>query len=62
MLEFTDTTPMPWGKYKGKALVNVPAVYLLWLYNNNLQHEALKKYIIENLDALSKEATAAKQR
>ena len=53
---------MPFGKYKGKALVNVPAVYLLWLRREGLEHERLKKYIETNLDALSKEATAAKQR
>jgi uncharacterized protein (DUF3820 family) len=53
---FTDSTPMPFGKYLGKPLVNVPAHYLLWLYNNGLDHHALKQYIISNLDALNKEA------
>lgn len=54
--EFTDTTPMPFGKYKGKALINVPGPYLLWLYNNGCEHERLKKYIVSNLDAIIKES------
>lgn len=52
---FTDSTPMPFGKYVGKALVNVPAHYLLYLYNNGCDHKQLRQYIEENLDALNKE-------
>jgi uncharacterized protein (DUF3820 family) len=52
---FTDITPMPFGKYQGKALIKVPAHYLLWLFNEGCDHPQLKKYITENLDALKKE-------
>ena len=47
---------MPFGRHKGKAMINVPAKYLLWLYNEGCNHEAVKRYILENLDALNKEA------
>lgn len=29
-----DTSLMPFGKHKGKALANVPNDYLLWLWDN----------------------------
>lgn len=47
---------MPFGMHKGKALANVPAKYLLYLYNNGVDHSQLKKYIEANMDALQKEA------
>lgn len=46
---------MPFGKYEGKAMINVPAQYLLWLFNQGCNHAGVRKYIIENLDALNKE-------
>lgn len=52
---------MPFGKYRGKAMVNVPAFYLLWLYNNGCAHEGVRKYINDNLDALNKEAGRVKR-
>lgn len=50
--KFTDNTIMPFGEHKGKALVNVPANYLVWLYNSNLTDGPLKDYIKENMDQL----------
>ena len=58
--EITDNTPMPFGKHKGKAMVNIPAQYLLWLYNEGCSHTGVKKYIIDNLDGLRKEAGLSK--
>lgn len=55
-LEITDNSEMPFGKYKGKKMINVPAPYLLWLYNNSCTHQGVKKYIIDNLLVLKKEA------
>lgn len=49
---FTDETPMNFGKFKGIKLANVPAYYLLWLYDNNKCYGALKEYIEDNLDVL----------
>jgi len=54
--EITDNTPMPFGKHKGKAMANIPAQYLLWLYNEGCSHLGVKKYIISNLEGLKKEA------
>jgi uncharacterized protein (DUF3820 family) len=31
----TDESKMPFGKYKGDQMINVPANYLLFLYNDN---------------------------
>lgn len=31
--DLTDNSPMPFGKYKGTKLENVPASYLIWLYD-----------------------------
>ncbi len=52
--EFTDNTPMPFGKYQGKAMIEVPAQYLLWLFNQGCNDNGVRKYIIDNLDALKK--------
>jgi len=30
-----DIDLMPWGKYKGVKMANVPASYLIWLYKEN---------------------------
>lgn len=57
----TDNTPMPFGKYRGKPMIDVPAHYLLWLFNQGCDHEGVKKYLIDNLDALNKEAGRGKK-
>lgn len=56
----TDRDKMPFGKYKGKTLANVPAAYLLYLYNDGCTHEPLKRYIIDNLDGLNGEVNKIK--
>jgi uncharacterized protein (DUF3820 family) len=33
MTTYTDKSLMPFGKHKGTALANVPASYLLWIYD-----------------------------
>lgn len=58
---FTDSTPMPFGKYMGKPMINVPAVYLLFLYNDGCTHAGVRQYINDNLDALKKEAKNVKR-
>lgn len=52
---FTDKTPMPFGKYKGTAMANVPAPYLLWLHNAGCDHDGVRGYINDNLEVLLKE-------
>lgn len=61
MVRYTDTTLMPFGKYKGKAMANVPAAYLMYLYENGLTHEGVRGYINDNLDGLRKEAKKSEQ-
>lgn len=51
-----DNSIMPFGKYKGQPLINVPADYLLWLYKQMSIPGDLKKYIQDNLEVLKKEA------
>jgi uncharacterized protein (DUF3820 family) len=51
---------MPFGQHRGKAMINVPAQYLLWLFNKGCDHEQVRRYIIENLDALNKEVSKEK--
>jgi uncharacterized protein (DUF3820 family) len=53
--EFTDTTQMPFGKFQGKKMADVPAVYLLWLHDNDCHHPGVKKYILDNLQGLKQE-------
>lgn len=57
-----DKSIMPWGKYRGKRMEEVPADYLLWLYDNNKingKSEVLL-YISENLAALREEVKKQK--
>lgn len=56
MVKYTDKTLMPFGKYKGTALANVPATTLLWYWENINLSPPMKEYIQENLDALKQEA------
>jgi len=58
----TDNDPMPWGKHKGTEMANVPANYLLFLWNKwgttkpfGDSSQAVKNYIADNLDALKEE-------
>lgn len=57
--ELDDRSQMPFGKYQGKAMANVPAHYLLWLYNNGCNHAGVKKYIIDNLTILKNETDSS---
>lgn len=49
-----DESIMLFGMHKGKKLANVPANYLLWLYENEKAFGTLKTYIEENMDAIKK--------
>jgi len=62
---FNDSTPMPFGKHVGTKLENVPADYLLWMYDNikekhvtkrSFNEKELLKYIEDNKDVLIKES------
>lgn len=47
---------MPWGKYAGKQMADVPADYLIWLFENGKCHNDVKRYIEENMDVLKAQA------
>lgn len=46
---------MPFGKYKGTELDEVPASYLMWLYENDCKEPFVKSYIEKNLDGIKKQ-------
>lgn len=54
----TDSSLMPFGRYKGQKLANVPPDYLIWLYDNNKCNGELKQYIFDNLEVLQAEINA----
>lgn len=62
-MALTDESIMPFGKHKGKEMANVPASYLLWIYDEwtlpnprfGFVHQEVKAYIEVNLDVLKKE-------
>lgn len=62
-LPMTDESLMPFGKYKGKAMANVPAYYLLWVWENvNPLRDPLKTYIETNLDVIKEEVKRSQQK
>lgn len=59
-LSVTDQTPFPYGKaYKGTAMANVPAWFLLSQYDHKLLTGAYATYVEENKDALEAERKRA---
>lgn len=54
---FTDATTMPWGKHKDTPMRDVPASYLLWLYEQPWIQEwkGLYDYLKQNEDLLLSE-------
>lgn len=57
----TDESIMPFGKFKGQKLANVPASYLIWLFDNDKCYGELKEYIEENLESLRHEINESKK-
>jgi uncharacterized protein (DUF3820 family) len=50
-----DESLMPFGKYKNEKMANIPASYLMWLYDNNKCSLEVREYIKDNLDVLREE-------
>ena len=58
----TDSTPMPFGKYRGVLMANVPSDYLIWIYENmEGLFPDLRSYIENNMDALELESQRNKK-
>lgn len=55
MTKLTDQSPMPFGKYKGQKLEDVPASYLIWLHDEWHCTGPIKEYIVDNRDVLDKQ-------
>ena len=47
-----DNQIMPFGKYKGVKMADIPDSYLLWLYENDKCYGTIKQYIKDNLEAI----------
>ncbi len=64
MSKLTDCSEMPWGIHKGKAMANVPAQYLKWLWDNNKvsihRSNGVYNYIKSNMDVIKKEINETK--
>lgn len=55
MGQLSDNSLMPFGKYRGEKMANVPPEYLLWIFENNKCTPDVAKYIAENLEVLKSE-------
>lgn len=53
----TDNDLMPFGQHAGKKMANVPAHYLIYIYDKGWceRYPSVKQYISNNLDELKKE-------
>ena len=57
-----DNSIMPYGKYKGEKMANVPPDYFLWLYENDKCQNYVKNYIIENIDVIKQQIAYNKKK
>ncbi len=55
MLMLTDESIMPYGKYKGQEMQDIPAEYLIWCYDNGKCSSGVIEYVDDNMDVLYKE-------
>jgi len=49
-LNYTDETIMPFGKFKGEALEDIPEWYFKTIYSDKMYDQDLKAYIEDNFD------------
>lgn len=55
-MKANDNTVITFGKYEGTKLANIPASYLLWLYEKvSSLDRSIKAYIEDNMDLLKHE-------
>lgn len=57
----TDKSLMPFGIHKGEKLEDVPADYLIFLYDNDKCGKELRSYIEENRETLDLEIAQKKR-
>jgi len=46
---------MPFGKHKGQNMEDVPASYLLWLYEDGCNNFEVRNYIEQNIAGIKKQ-------
>lgn len=51
-----DDSLMPSGKHVGERMIDIPARYLLYVYDNNMCSKLVRNYIEENLDVIKSQA------
>lgn len=56
----TDETIMTYGKHRGKEFQEIPADYLIWLYEETDCPLNIKTYVEDNMDVLEAEIRRAK--
>jgi uncharacterized protein (DUF3820 family) len=61
-MTYTDKTQMLFGIHKDKMLANVPADYLIWLYDNKKCNKELRAYIEDNMNVLREEIRLEQQK
>jgi len=54
-MALTDESLMPFGLHKGSKMTNVPASYLMYLYDSGKCTKDVRDYIEDNLDVLKQE-------
>jgi len=50
-----DIDPMPFGKFKGTPMQDVPASYLAWLRNEGCSNVVVANYIYNSWEAIEQE-------
>lgn len=53
---------IPYGRYQGKKMKDIPAKYLVWLYNHNRTSHEVAKYVRWNRDVLLEEIEDEKRK
>lgn len=57
MTNYLDDIIMPFGKYKGECIVDIPLSYLEWIYDNLELNGDLQQAVSDAIDLLSSETT-----
>lgn len=52
----TDDSLMPSGKYKGDKMIDVPAIYFMYIYDNGMCRAEVHEYIKDNYNVILEQA------